>query len=168
MILKKADPNRMRQEKKWIHLKVLRKQAYKYRFPEERKNTIDLRILENVVDFFKKFGLKQYRRLEMKTLIFIVLLLLINCSAGYGGMYRDSYYDNYYNYGYGRCSYGQCGNGYYGNSYGRYNYGPGYYGGGYRGGYYPYNGYGHRGGHNPFHVPGGRFKNLGSPGKWRL
>ncbi len=106
----------------------------------------------------------------MKTLIFIVLLLLLNCSAGYGGMYRDSYYDNYNNYGYGRCSYGQCGSGYYGNSYGRYHYGQGYYGGGYRGGgYYPYNNYGGgRGGHNPFHVPGGRFKNLGSPGRWRL
>lgn len=24
------------------------------------------------------------------------------------------------------------------------------------------------GGHNPFHVPGGRFNNIGSPGKWRL
>ncbi|EOQ89661.1 hypothetical protein LEP1GSC202_1825 [Leptospira yanagawae serovar Saopaulo str. Sao Paulo = ATCC 700523] len=24
------------------------------------------------------------------------------------------------------------------------------------------------GGHNPFHIPGGRYNNLGSPGKWRL
>ncbi|MBL0956245.1 MAG: hypothetical protein IBJ01_15910 [Leptospira sp.] len=24
------------------------------------------------------------------------------------------------------------------------------------------------GGHNPLHVPGGRYHNLGSPGKWRL
>lgn len=28
----------------------------------------------------------------------------------------------------------------------------------------PYN----SGGHNPFHVPAGRYHNVGSPGKWRL
>ncbi|MCW7469860.1 hypothetical protein [Leptospira kanakyensis] len=26
----------------------------------------------------------------------------------------------------------------------------------------------HGGGHNPFHVPAGRYHNMGNPGKWRL
>ncbi|RHX94067.1 hypothetical protein DLM76_13970 [Leptospira yasudae] len=53
------------------------------------------------------------------------------------------------------------------------------YGGGYGYGYRPYQNYYYRqypyynnggggGGHNPFHVPSGRYHNIGRPSKWKL
>ncbi|WP_244242689.1 hypothetical protein [Leptospira bouyouniensis] len=74
------------------------------------------------------------------------------------GMGDDSYYTR--NQGQSGHYYRQNHIPYHGNSY---RYGVPYHGGGSQF-HLPRSG----GGHNPMHIPGGRYQNLGRPGKWRL